>query len=54
LLAVRRNDGQLLFNPADDAVLAAGDTFIVVGPSDQLERADELALSAEPPSRAGV
>jgi voltage-gated potassium channel len=44
LLAVRRCDGEVVFNPGDDAVLAAGDRFIVMGPRAQLDRADALAL----------
>jgi voltage-gated potassium channel len=31
LVAIRRRDGQLAFNPADDAPVAAGDTLITLG-----------------------
>jgi voltage-gated potassium channel len=45
LIAVKRRDGELAFNPGDDAALAAGDTLIVLGRHAQLDRTDELALS---------
>jgi voltage-gated potassium channel len=45
LLAIKRAGGEVAFNPGDDAVLAAGDTFIVVGPRAQLDRTAELAAS---------
>jgi voltage-gated potassium channel len=46
LLALKRRGGEIVFNPADDAVLAAGDTMIVMGPRAQLDRAHALALAA--------
>jgi voltage-gated potassium channel len=46
LLAVKRSDGQVVFNPGDDAVLAAGDTLIVAGPRATLDRADQLTSPA--------
>ncbi len=44
LVAIKRRDGQLAFNPADDAPVAAGDTIITLGSRAQLGRADALAL----------
>ena len=32
LVAIKRRDGHLAFNPADDAPVAAGDTLITLGP----------------------
>jgi voltage-gated potassium channel len=45
LLAIKRRAGDVDFNPADDTVFDAGDTFIVVGRLAQLDRAGELALA---------
>jgi voltage-gated potassium channel len=45
LVAIKHPDGQLAFNPADDAPVVAGDTLITLGPRGQLGRADALALS---------
>lgn len=45
LVAIKRPDGHLAFNPADDAPVAAGDTLISLGSREQLSRADALAVS---------
>lgn len=45
LVAIKRPDGQLAFNPDDDAPVAAGDTLITLGSREQLGRADALAVS---------
>lgn len=45
LLAIKRLDGEMAFNPRDDAALTAGDTLIFLGHRAQLYRADEPALS---------
>ena len=45
LVAIKRSDGQLAFNPEDDAPVAAGDTLITMGSREQLGRADALALA---------
>ncbi len=42
LVAIRRRDGDLLVNPDDDLVLAAGDLLIAFGSRDQLERTAAL------------
>jgi voltage-gated potassium channel len=46
LVAVKQRNGHMLFNPPDSAALAAGDTLIVLGKRQQLDRADRLARSA--------
>lgn len=43
LVAIKHQDGQLAFNPGDDAPVAAGDTLITLGSREQLVRADALA-----------
>jgi voltage-gated potassium channel len=45
LVAIKRADGSLAFNPDDGAPVAAGDTLITLGNREQLGRADALALS---------
>ncbi len=45
LVAIKHQDGQLAFNPGDDAPVAAGDTLITLGSREQLGRADALALT---------
>jgi voltage-gated potassium channel len=52
LVAIKHRDGQLAFNPGDDAALAAGDTLIVLGHRAQLDRSGALALSGQGISRA--
>lgn len=42
VLAIRRADGQMLFNPPADAVIAAGDYLIVMGKADGLRRLERL------------
>jgi voltage-gated potassium channel len=47
LVAIRRRDGRLAFNPDDDAPVAAGDTVITLGSGAQPgpDRGDALVLS---------
>jgi voltage-gated potassium channel len=45
VMAVKRRDGQMAFNPDDDAAISAGDTLIVLGRRTQLARADQLSFS---------
>jgi voltage-gated potassium channel len=49
LLAIKRADGTVLFNPDDDDRVLAGDELIVVGARADLDRCGELALSSSPP-----
>jgi voltage-gated potassium channel len=46
LVAVKQAGGHMLFNPPDAAGLTAGDTLIVLGKREQLDRADRLARGA--------
>jgi voltage-gated potassium channel len=46
LVAVKQASGHMLFNPPDGAALGAGDTLIVLGKREQLDRADRLARTA--------
>jgi voltage-gated potassium channel len=45
LVAIKRRDGRLAFNPEDDVPVTAGDTLITMGSREQLGRADALALA---------
>ena len=45
LVAIKRPDGHLAFNPDDDAPVAAGDTLITLGNRAPLGGANALALS---------
>ena len=44
LVAIKRPDGHLAFNPGDDAPVSAGDTLIMLASRAQLGRGDALAL----------
>jgi voltage-gated potassium channel len=43
IVAIKRGDGAMLFNPPGDAVMAAGDTLIALGGRPQLDRLEALA-----------
>jgi voltage-gated potassium channel len=45
LIAIKRRDGRVAFNPQDETSVVAGDTLITLGSPEQLRRADALALS---------
>lgn len=45
LIAIKRGDGQLAFDPDDDARIVAGDTLITRGRGEQYGRGDAPALS---------
>jgi voltage-gated potassium channel len=45
LVAIRHRDGQLAFNPDDDAVVTAGDTLITLGAGRRVAAAEAHALS---------
>lgn len=45
LSAIKHSDGQLAFDPDEDARIAAGDTLITLGRREQYGRADARALS---------
>jgi voltage-gated potassium channel len=40
VVAIKQSTGHMVFNPPDDTRLASGDTLIVLGRRDQLDRAD--------------
>ena len=44
LVAIKHRDGQLTFDPDDDAPIAAGDTLITLGRREPQEREDALSL----------
>jgi voltage-gated potassium channel len=45
LVAIKRRDGRLTFNPGDDAPVAAGDILITLGHREPIGRAGALAFS---------
>jgi voltage-gated potassium channel len=47
VVALKREDGQQIFNPKDDFVLASGDIAIVMGPEAEIERFYEACVDAE-------
>jgi voltage-gated potassium channel len=46
VIGVKKPDGKLMFNPAADYAITAGDTLIIVGSSDQLSKIDQLLEKA--------
>jgi voltage-gated potassium channel len=42
VLALRKPDGQMLFNPPLDTIIAAGDYLIVLGEQKNLERLERM------------
>jgi voltage-gated potassium channel len=44
VVALKREDGQQIFNPKDDVVLASGDIAIVMGPEAEIERFYETCV----------
>lgn len=43
IVAIKKPDGKMLFNPAPEMALAGGDTLITLGRRDQLDRLETLA-----------
>lgn len=43
LVAIKRKDGSMVFNPGKDTVLSAGDTIIVLGERDHMEKLEAVA-----------
>ena len=43
ILALKRSDGVMAFNPPPDAVIRAGDCLIAIGESDKLKNLENLA-----------
>ena len=46
VVGIKKSNGEMLYNPAAEYVIAQGDTLIIVGGSDQLSKIDELLGSA--------
>lgn len=46
VLAIRRSDGAMLFNPPADAIIAGGDCLIVMGEPDSLRNLEKLVAEA--------
>ena len=42
VLAIRRSDGQMVFNPDAEAVVNGGDNLIAMGASDQLKKLERI------------
>jgi voltage-gated potassium channel len=47
VVALKREDGQQIFNPKDDVVLASGDIVIVMGPEAEIEGFYHACVDAE-------
>jgi voltage-gated potassium channel len=45
IVAIKRPDGNMLFNPEPEVVLSAGDVLITLGHRDQLDRLETLSLA---------
>ena len=43
IISIRRSDGEIVFNPAAQTVIAAGDILIAIGQIEALSRLNELA-----------
>jgi voltage-gated potassium channel len=46
IVAIRRHNGQMTFNPGGDAIIDAGDILIAIGRAESLMRMNELARGA--------
>jgi voltage-gated potassium channel len=46
IISIRRSDGQTIFNPSGDIVIAAGDILIAIGKVEALSRLNEMALGS--------
>jgi len=45
LVAIKKGDGRMVFNPAADTVIQAGDLLITLGHRQQLDRLEQLAAA---------
>jgi voltage-gated potassium channel len=46
VLAIRKSDGEMLFNPPPEAAIEAGDFLIVMGESANLRKLEQLLAEA--------
>jgi voltage-gated potassium channel len=46
ILAIRRADGEMLFNPSPDVTMSAGDHLIAMGEARNLQRLEQLLMGA--------
>jgi voltage-gated potassium channel len=44
ILAIRKNDGEMVFNPSPDAMMSAGDHLIAMGDARNLQKLEQLLL----------
>jgi voltage-gated potassium channel len=49
VIAVKKQAGEMLFNPEPDVVIEAGDTLVVLGRREQLVQLEALAAAATRP-----
>ena len=54
IVAIRRGDGQMLFNPSGDKTIESGDMLIAIGHPDALTKLKSLAKGISRPSKALV
>ncbi len=52
IVALRRRDGEMIFNPAGDAVLAAGDLLVAIGRAESLAELNEMARGTKRPAKS--
>jgi voltage-gated potassium channel len=53
LVAIKKADGKMTFNPPPEAVLGPGDVLVALGHSEQLEQLQKLATTGGPGARPG-
>ncbi len=52
ILAVRKKDGQMMFNPSANTVINQGDVLVAIGAHESLLKLDKILQGAEPHQRA--
>jgi voltage-gated potassium channel len=45
IVAIKKTDGKMLFNPTPETVMEAGDVLITLGHRQQLDRLDKIAAA---------
>jgi voltage-gated potassium channel len=51
VLAVRKSDGQMIFNPHPETEIAGGDFLIVMGKPPNLQNLEDLLTKSQKPAR---